>query len=248
MKKVEVLNIEIDNYTKQELLNQLLDSLKSNRRQFLITANPEIIMMANKDPNFARVIQEADYVVADGIGLIIGSKIIGHPLKERIPGVELMQDLLEMADKNHLSVYFYGAKQEVLQKLITVINQNYPGLEIVGSSDGYSGSAGKVAKQIEMTAPDLVFVALGAPRQETWIYNHYRNFGKGLLIGVGGSFDVLSGTVKRAPKIWRQLNLEWLYRILTQPARWKRSMLLPAYLVKILKIRLKKRQRDSQRK
>ncbi|KZE38398.1 acetylglucosaminyldiphospho-UDP acetyl-beta-D-mannosaminyltransferase [Bhargavaea cecembensis] len=248
MKKVDVLNIELDNCTKQELLNELFDSIKSNRRRFLVTANPEIIMMANKDSGFAKVIQAADYVVADGIGLIIGSKIIGNPLKERIPGVELMQDLLVMADENNLSVYFYGAKQEVLQKLNTVIKQDYPGLKIVGSSDGYSSSAEDVAKQIAMTVPDLVFVAMGAPRQETWIYNHYKNFSKGIFIGVGGSFDVLSGTVKRAPKVWRKLNLEWLYRILTQPARWKRSMLLPAYLVAILQIRFKKRQRNSIRK
>ncbi|WP_213422268.1 WecB/TagA/CpsF family glycosyltransferase [Bhargavaea massiliensis] len=239
MKRIEILNIDIDNFTKTELLNELSESIRRDQRKFLVTANPEIIMMANKDLNFARAVQGADYVVADGIGLIIGSKIIGHPLKERIPGVELMQELLNLAEKNNLSIYLYGAKPEVLKKLRTVIRETYSKVTIAGSSDGYTGSPEEVAKQIKATAPDLVFVALGAPKQESWIYNNYTDFSKGVFVGVGGSFDVLSGTVKRAPKIWRTLNLEWLYRILKQPSRWRRSMLLPAYLAAVLRSRLR---------
>jgi len=241
LNRIKILNVDIDDFTKKELINELTESIKYDQRKFLVTANPEIVMMANKDLTFAKAVREADYVVADGIGLIIGSKILGHPLKERIPGVELMQELLDLASRNHFSVYLYGAKPEVLKKLHTVIKDSYPGVSIAGYSDGYTSSPEEVAKQIEATTPDLVFVALGAPKQEKWIDHHYPNFSKGVFVGVGGSFDVLSGTVKRAPKIWRTLNLEWLYRIIKQPSRWKRALLLPAYLAAIVRIRLRQK-------
>ncbi|MGM9920430.1 MAG: WecB/TagA/CpsF family glycosyltransferase [Bhargavaea sp.] len=241
MEKIEVLNIELDNYTKEELLIELLESVKNNRKRFLVTANPEIIMMARQNPEFAEAIQSADYVVPDGIGLIIGSRIIGHPLKERIPGVELVEELLKISDENNLAVYFYGAKPEVLKRLLDSVNKKYPGIRVAGSSDGYTSSPEAVAKQIESKSPDIVFVAMGAPKQEEWIYRHFKNYSKGIFVGVGGSFDVLSGTVKRAPVIWRKLNLEWLYRLLRQPSRWRRMMLLPTYLLAVIRDSLKRK-------
>lgn len=235
LKKVEILNIELDNYTKKELLTDLQGSIKMRTKKFLVTANPEIVMMANHNPTFQRAIQSADYVIADGIGLIMGSKILGYPLEERIPGVELMEELLKVADKNCYGVYFYGSKPEVLKKLLAIVEEKYPGIVVVGSSDGYSTSSEAVAEQVELHTPDIVFVALGAPKQEAWIFEHYQRYSNGLFIGVGGSFDVLSGSLKRAPQIWRRLNLEWLYRLLKQPSRWKRYMLLPKYLIKVFK-------------
>ena len=152
-----------------------------------------------------------------------------------------MVDLLKIANKFNQKVYFYGAKNEVIEKMIKRIKSDYPNINIVGYSNGYiNDSDNKITDEIINLEPDYVFVAKGAPLQDEWINKVIQKTDKGLFMGVGGSFDVLAGVVKRAPEIWQKLNLEWLYRIAGDPKRWKRSMALPKFVIEVLKLRISK--------
>jgi N-acetylglucosaminyldiphosphoundecaprenol N-acetyl-beta-D-mannosaminyltransferase len=204
-------------------------------KTFLVTANPEIVYYAEKNPTYQKIIDQADFVIADGYGVILASKIIRNPLPEKIPGFEVMCELLARGNSHGWSAYFLGAKRDVIEQAISNIKVNYPHLTIAGFHDGYFSDSSEIVKELEDTKPDLVFVALGFPKQEKWIHEQFSEMEKGLFIGVGGSFDVLAGTVKRAPVIWRKLNLEWLYRLIKQPSRWRRMLVLPIFVLKVIK-------------
>lgn len=238
--KTNILNVMFDSVTRGNILTILTERINANKKTFLVTANPEIVMHANDDDDYLQIIKEADFVIADGIGIIIGSKIIGQPLPERIPGFELMQDLLKKGHEEGWSAYFLGAKREVVETAVANIHRQYPNLTISGFHDGYfDWDSDEIPNEIIKTQPDLIFVALGLPRQEKFIAKHLPAFEKGLFIGVGGSFDVLAGAVKRAPVFWQKLNLEWLYRLMKQPSRWRRMLALPAFVLRMLKLRVK---------
>ena len=148
--------------------------------------------------------------------------MLGYDVKERIPGVDIAVKLLEYSNELKKKVYLFGAKQEIIDKMKEVINSKYPNAELVGSSNGYVQNKDEVFKEIIKLKPDVVMVALGIPNQEKLIYKHLKKFKKGIFIGVGGSFDVISGSKKRAPKLFVKLNIEWLYRICKEPSRLKR--------------------------
>ncbi|SIT69261.1 WecB/TagA/CpsF family glycosyltransferase [Edaphobacillus lindanitolerans] len=235
--KVKLFDVDIDDLTKSGALGIVDAALNKKDKMFIATLNPEIVMYANSNPGYLRAIQAADLKVADGIGLVVGARILGLPLKERIPGIELMEEMLKMASAKKLRVFLYGAKPAVLAKLVEVLNEKYPGIQVVGDRDGYHGNGRQAADHVIESKPDMTFVALGFPKQEQWIYDHLPEFPDGVYMGVGGSFDVLSGTIKRAPLFWRKLNLEWLYRLLRQPSRFKRFLVIPQFLLKVLKSR-----------
>lgn len=238
--KIDVLNVLFDSVTKENILNILAKRIEENKKTFLVTANPEIVMQAKSNPDYLQDIQKADYVIADGIGIIIGSKIIGQPLPERIPGYELMHALLKKGNDSNWSAYFLGAKKEVVELALENIRKLYPNLKIAGYHDGFfDWNSNVIQEEIKSAKPDLVFVALGLPRQENFIAKNLPQFDKGLFIGVGGSFDVLAGTVKRAPVFWQKLNIEWLYRLLKQPSRWRRQLALPLFVIDMVKERFK---------
>lgn len=239
MLKVNIFDIAFDSITKNNLINTLLNRIDKNIKTFLVTANPEIVMYAKEDREYEHIVQNADYVIADGFGVVLGSKILGHPLPERIAGYDLMCDLLESGNQKGWSAYFLGAKPEVVQKAVSNIKRDYPNLAIAGYHDGYFKESVDICNQIKQAKPDLIFVALGFPKQEKWIYENYTNFDKGVFIGVGGSFDVLAGTVKRAPIIWQKLNLEWLYRLIQEPSRWRRMLVLPVFVIQVILEKLK---------
>jgi N-acetylglucosaminyldiphosphoundecaprenol N-acetyl-beta-D-mannosaminyltransferase len=238
--KVEILNVNFENISKVELLNKLITKVSTNQKTFLVTANPEIVMYAKKDAEYHQIVRKADYVIADGYGVVLGSKILGTPVPERIPGFDLMCDLLESGAKKGWSVYFLGAKNEVIEKTVSNVKRDYPGLTIAGFQDGYFKDSTEIREQIKIAKPDLIFVALGFPKQEKWIEENYSHFEKGLFIGVGGSFDVLAGTVKRAPIIWQKMNLEWFYRLIQEPSRWRRMLVLPLFIIEVILKKLKK--------
>ena len=230
-KKVSVLGVTFDNKTKEAFLKELMARIDHKKKSFVVTANPEIVMYAKKDPNYMSLIKEADYVIADGIGIIKGSKILGTPIVERVAGYDLMLALLEEANQQGSRVYLLGAKEDVLQSTVAKVKKLYPSINLVGSRNGYFDfSDSAVIEAVQATQPDIVFVAIGYPKQEQWIHQYMRTASKGLLMGVGGSFDVLSGKSKRAPKIFIKLNIEWLYRLIKQPFRIKRMMALPRFL------------------
>ena len=236
---VEIFNIPFINMKKEEILKILEQRVVENKKTYVVTANAEIVMYAKENVSYFNIITKADYIVPDGIGVVKGAKILKKEIKERVPGIELMGDLLKIANKFNQKVYFYGAKNEVIEKMIKRIESDYPNINIVGYSNGYINDAdNKITDEIINLQPDYVFVAKGAPLQDEWINKVIQKADKGLFMGVGGSFDVLAGVVKRAPEIWQKLNLEWLYRIAGDPKRWKRSMALPKFVIEVLKLRI----------
>ena len=190
---------------------------------FVVTANPEIFMQAEQRPEIRSLLSDEDTtLVADGISIVKGAHMLGVPVTERIPGVELAEFLLAQGSLHGKKVFLFGAQRHVLDTLCKVITEKYSGLELVGACDGYVADKDAVFSRIHQAQPDIVLVALGVPLQEELIYRHLRDFHKGIFVGVGGSFDVLSNTKARAPKLFIRLNLEWLYRITREPSRLKR--------------------------
>jgi N-acetylglucosaminyldiphosphoundecaprenol N-acetyl-beta-D-mannosaminyltransferase len=241
MDEIKILDIPIANINKEELLQKIDDHFQTpDGNLFFVTANPEIIMMTKSSNSYKEAITSADYILADGIGVLIASKILGSPLREKLPGYELMHDFLAYANYHGKTVYFFGAKPGVAEQAAKNAKNQYRGLKVAGFMDGYTNKGPLVANEIAETKPDFVFVAMGAPLQERWIAKYRGLFPTSVLIGVGGSLDVLSGNVKRAPKFWTNNNLEWLYRLLTQPTRAKRMMKIPVFLVHVVREKFSK--------
>ena len=191
--------------------------------KFIITVNPEIIMKSYKNIVIKEMLlNDNNILVPDGISIIKKAKQYNINIKERITGVDISSKALEICNKNKKSIYLFGSKKEVLDKLIININQKYPNINIVGFSDGNVEDKDKIMQEIISLSPDLILIALGVPNQELLINKYIEKAKKGVFIGVGGTFDVLSGCKKRAPKLFIKLNLEWLYRIICEPTRLKR--------------------------
>jgi len=211
------------NKSVEEFNKLLKKKLEKNEKTFVVTANPETFMLYEEDAELKELLDDKEtIIVPDGIGIVKASKMIGYPVKERITGIDIAVELLNYGNELKKDIYLFGAKQEVIDSMIEVLKRDYPGLNIVGVSNGYEKDKDKIFQKISKCKPDIVLVALGIPLQEKLIYKHFDKFDKGIFVGVGGSFDVISGHKKRAPKILIDLNLEWLYRILKEPKRIKR--------------------------
>lgn len=239
LKTKKLMGFSFVHSTMDELVKEIDLRIKVEKRTFIVTANPEIVMHALSDQQYGNIVKQADYITPDGIGVIIGSKIVKRPLKERLPGFDLMGRLLDISNKKSYRVYLLGATEEVISAAKENMEKKYSNINIVGYHNGYfDWKDESLLQEMKEAHPDIVFVGLGFPRQEKWIIENMNKFDKGIFIGLGGSFDVWAGKVKRAPKIWQKLNLEWLYRLLKQPSRWRRMLVLPLFLLKVLKLRL----------
>lgn len=202
---------------------ELKENLLHKKTQLIVTANPETFMIGDRDQSFERLLlDDRTTLVPDGIGIVKVAHMVGYDVKERIPGVEIAEKLFEYADEYSLSVFLFGAKPEVINAMKQMVTATYANVKLVGAVDGYVKDKDEIFQQIRECTPDIVMVAMGIPAQEKLIYQHLGEFEKGIFIGVGGSFDVLSGMKKRAPKLFIKLNLEWLYRIIKEPSRLKR--------------------------
>ena len=202
---------------------ELEERVHLNKKTFVITANPETLMIGQENEKFDEILKsDKTIIVPDGIGVVKAANMLGHNIQERITGVETVEKLFEILNKTGKSVYLLGAKQEVLEQFVLRTREKYPNLQLAGYQNGYVKDKDAVFEEIVKLQPDAVLVALGIPSQEILIYKYLDRFEKGIFIGVGGSFDVLSGMKKRAPKIFIKLNLEWLYRIASEPKRIKR--------------------------
>lgn len=211
------------NKSEESFYEILEKNLSQNKKTFIVTANPETFMMSEKDEEMRKLLLDNDtFLVPDGIGIVKTARMINYDVKERITGIDIANELLKLGNKQKKSIYLFGAKQEVIDSMEKVLKESYPNLNLVGMSNGYEKDKDKIFEKIVKTKPDIVLVALGIPLQEKLIYKHLDKFDKGIFVGVGGSFDVISGHKKRAPKIFIKLNLEWLYRILKEPKRLKR--------------------------
>ncbi|MBC1683826.1 WecB/TagA/CpsF family glycosyltransferase [Listeria welshimeri] len=231
--EISILNIPFYNTTQADFVEELYEAALNEERLFVVTANPEIVMHARTDKEFEAILRRADYIVPDGIGIIMASEKLGEPLAERVTGYDTMIGLLDKP----LHCYFLGAKPEVSQAVEEKVKEKYPQTMVSGVHHGYFDAleSEKIAEDIIKKQPDIIFVALGSPAQEKWILSQIANFKKGIFIGVGGSFDVLTDNVKRAPEIWIKLRLEWVYRLLSNPSRWKRFLAIPQFMLVVRK-------------
>ncbi len=232
---VKILGCPVDSFT----FDEAVDYAYSHPGQ-IVTINPEMISTAAKNPDFSKIITNSQLVVPDGIGVEIGLKLLGWRIK-RIPGIELGKALIVKFSKEGKSIAMIGAKPEIIEKAIQNLKSEIPQLNIVYSHDGYFSEDEEVLNQAAEAKPDLVLVALGSPKQEFFISELKQRLPQAVLIGLGGSFDVWSGVVERAPVIYQKLGLEWLYRTIKEPARFKRIFpTLPLFVLNVFKERLTK--------
>ena len=235
---VKILQIPFITKSFNEMVNLLAQRIMNKNKTFIVTANPEIVMHAKKHEDYMSAIKDADFTVPDGYGIILASRILNNPISERVTGYDLTVRLLELSNQNKWKVYLLGGKEEVNEAAANNIKKRYPHLQLVGRHHGYfDWEEGGVTADIQRLQPDIVLVALGVPRQEQWTASQIDQFSHGIFMGVGGSIDVLAGTVKRAPKIWQVLRVEWLYRLLKQPSRWKRMLALPEFVLEVFKVK-----------
>lgn len=244
MKGIKIFNINIHNISFKEAIEKLEEYLRGDCLRTIYTPNPEIVMRARDDENLRRILASGDLVTADGIGLIYASKIKKKPLKERVTGFDLSIKMLEIANREGYSIYLLGGKDGVAKEASRNIEKNYPNVKIAGYHHGYfkgvqSGHKDhedelKIRESINNSRPDIIFVGLGFPNQELWIDgNKDKIYGK-VIIGNGGVMDILSGNVKRAPDFFQRLGLEWFYRLLTNPSRIKRQLVLPKFMIDVI--------------
>ncbi|MGQ5708896.1 WecB/TagA/CpsF family glycosyltransferase [Lactobacillus sp. PSON] len=237
MDKVNVLGVNFDNKNFKQFQEAFLKRIDHHQSTFVVTANPEIVMAANENPLFMKILKEdTDYITADGIGIIKAAKILKTPLPERVTGYDLFTWLMKLADEKGLRVYLIGAKPQVIHAVQEKVAHSYSGINLVGAEDGYfKEDLEMVARRIRRAKPDLVFAALGFPKQEQLLSILRKENVPALMMGVGGSFDVFSGMSKRAPQIFQNLHLEWFYRLLKEPSRIGRMMVLPKFVIKVKK-------------
>ncbi len=208
---------------KEKFYKNIKKALKNGEKKFIVTANPETFMIAEKNEEFHNILIGDDTtIIPDGIGIVKGAKALNYPIKETIPGIELTEEMLSYCDEMGKSVFLFGATKEVVEKLENNLKEKYKNIKIAGTENGYVEDKQKVFDKIKKLSPDLVLVALGIPNQEILIDKNFDSFNKGIFIGVGGTFDVLSGMKKRAPQFFRKLHIEWLYRIVVEPKRLNR--------------------------
>lgn len=231
----EIIGVPVDNITYEDIMSDLPIYIQSNNKMTVISVNPQIIVGSNKYPDVVNFIKKATHRIPDGIGIVIVSKMTGGQIGERVTGYDLMVKFLEYANFNKKSCFFYGAKPDVLTDALINIQSLFPDLVIAGSIDGYTNKSNEeIIFEINQKEPDFLFIALGFPRQEQWLHQNLSKLDAKVFQDVGGSFDVLSGHVKRAPDFFIKNHLEWLYRSLSNPTRFYRILQLPIFVVKSL--------------
>lgn len=232
-KIVKLQGLPVDTFS----FNEAIDYALHHNGQ-VVTINPEMIAYAKKNKDFAAIIENADLITPDGIGVEIGLKILGYNVK-RIAGIELARRLIEVYTADNKTIALVGAKPEILSKAVENLKIQIPDINIIYTQDGYFQDEQKVLSELNRVKPDLLLTALGSPKQEIFNNKIKEILPRTLAIGVGGSFDVWSGVVKRAPVIWQKLGLEWLYRTVKEPKRFKRIFpTLPLFVINIIAERI----------
>ena len=232
-KRTDVLGVGFDDTTQQEAVAHALELMAQRRAARVVTPNPEIVMLCRRDPAAAEAVNSAEMVLADGIGILYGARILGRPLHARVPGIDFASALLGRMAQEGMSVFLLGAKPGVAEAAGQRLCATYPGLILSGTNDGYFTDDGPVVEKINAAHPDFLIVCLGAPKQELWMQRNAERLNVGLMAGLGGALDVFAGNVRRAPEFWRRAGLEWFYRLCTDPRRIGRMMQIPKFLVAV---------------
>jgi N-acetylglucosaminyldiphosphoundecaprenol N-acetyl-beta-D-mannosaminyltransferase len=236
--KVTIMKVPFSKLNLHDTVQKLTEQVeKQEERLFhLITANPEIVMVARQDALLQTIMAEAGMITPDGIGIVLASKWQREPLQERVTGYDILMGLLESGNTKGFSIYLLGADEQTSLKAAEVIGRQYPGVRIAGRHHGFFSSEQEpeIVSAIRTSRPDILVIAMGAPYSEKWIYKYKDVLQAKVAFGVGGSLDVMTGKVKRAPLLWQKIHLEWLYRLLSQPSRWRRQLLLPKFALSVL--------------
>ena len=231
--RVDVLGVGFDSLTPEQAVEEGMRLLHAPGAHYVVTPNPEIVEACRGDGAVMDAVNGADLVLADGIGVIYGAKILGTPLPGRVTGISFAQGLMERMAESGETLFLLGAKPGYAQQAAENLQRQYPGLRIVGTNDGYFKEDGPIVEKIRASGAQVVFVCLGAPKQEFWMAKNGAATGAGLLVGLGGCLDIFSGNVKRAPVLFQKLGLEWFYRLCKEPSRIGRMMKLPLFLVHV---------------
>lgn len=242
MTKISFLGVKINKQGREEVLDRVVQMAIDKKKHYIVTPNPEFVMLAQKDKEFAQILNRADLAVPDGIGLVWASKLLygKNGLKERITGVDLMMDICRLAARKNWSVFLLGAREGVAEKCAQKLVSKY-GLQVLGTHSGWADQSEDkknrqiINQKIGHYPCHFIFVAYGAGKQEKWIERNLAKIPARVAMGVGGSFDFLSGEVRRAPKLIRRLGLEWFWRLISQPWRWRRQLALPKFVFLVLR-------------
>jgi N-acetylglucosaminyldiphosphoundecaprenol N-acetyl-beta-D-mannosaminyltransferase len=240
VRSVEILGVRVDDVTNNDLLALVDGYVASRRPHQIITLNPEMLVAAWDDPGFRQVLNSADVNVADGVGLMMAARWLGHPLRERVTGSDGIYRLSEHCARMGYRPFFLGAASGVAKVVADRLSARYPGLEAAGA---YAGSPrpedeDDVLSRVRAVAPDLLFVAYGVPAEERWIARNRDRLAVPVMIGVGGAFDFVAGVARRAPPWMRRAGLEWLHRLMRQPWRWRRQLALIHFVGLVLKSKI----------
>ncbi len=236
MKKVNILGVNIDKVTVSEACDAIFDMLEENRPHHIFTPNSEIIMKAYKDEEFKNILNSADLLTADGIGVVYASRFLQNPIKERAAGYDIACKVIEKIAKSGHKLFLLGGREGVGELASHNLSKKYPFIQIVGTHHGYfkAEDEPEIIRQINESRADIVFVCLGAPAQEKWIAKNSKKTNARVFMGVGGCLDVIAGEVERAPDKWCSLGLEWLYRLIKQPSRIFRMSALPKFVLTVV--------------
>ena len=237
--KTDVMGVQFDNVTMGEALESARQLLAKGETCYCVTPNPEIVYEAMHDANFRDLINGAAMVLPDGVGVLLGAKILKTPLKEKVTGVDFAANLLGILEEEGRKLYLLGSKPGVAELATQKMLEKHPNLQICGMADGYFREEGPVVETINAAAPDVLFVCLGSPKQEHFMKNHMEELNVTLMIGLGGSLDAFAGTVKRAPAWVSRIGMEWFYRLCKEPKRFKRMLRLPKFLFAVIGRRMR---------
>lgn len=233
-KTVNLLGFNIDTFDFESAVDYTISLIDSKKGGQIITINPEMIESGLKNQEFAQILNNADLVIPDGVGIKIGLKLKGFNVK-RIAGIEFSHKLIEKCAQNNYSVAFIGAKPHIIEKAVENIKKEFENLNVAYVQDGYFKDSSDVQANLGKANPKFVLIALGSPKQEEFISEYRKTHPEAVMVGVGGSFDVWSGEVERAPEIYQKLGLEWFYRTVREPKRFKRIFpTLPKFLFRVL--------------
>jgi N-acetylglucosaminyldiphosphoundecaprenol N-acetyl-beta-D-mannosaminyltransferase len=239
-KTVDILGIPVDAVTMDEAVERVGRFLGEGGSHAIFTPNAEIIMQARRDPGLNEILQKADMLTADGAGVVLASRILKNELPEKVSGIDLVQNIFRTYAREGLRVFLFGARPGVAEEAAVNIIKDNPGIVIAGCRNGYFSDEenDEIIAEINRSSPDILLVALGAPKQEKWISANLDKLDVKVCIGVGGTIDVLSGRVRKAPEFLRKNGLEWLYRLCRDPRRAKRMLDLPRFMLRVIRTRL----------
>ena len=250
MEKVELFNIHFDNYDFDDLMNYLDRAITAQRPTHVVTCNVDHLINLSKDSHFMKIYKEAGATIADGMPIVWVSKLFGTPLKRRVAGADILPELGLALERKRYRIYFLGAEEGVAEEARQKLLLRFPALHIVGCHSPPIGfehddeESAKIVALLREAKPDIVFVGVGSPKQEKWIYRYHHEYGAAVSIGIGGTFDFLAGRVKRAPVIMQRAGFEWLWRLIQEPTRlWSRYLVNDTKFLMLLIDEIKNKRR-----